>query len=288
MSNKITGQTRLICLLGSPVSHSISPSMHNEAFHHFGLDFAYMAFEANTDTLESTVATLKNINARGFNLTMPNKNKMCELCDHLSLAARISESVNTVVNDNGILTGHTTDGIGFMHAAKDAGFNLIGKKLVILGAGGASTAILVQAALDGVAEITIFSRRSGSYSHAKETIKRLSEHTSCRLHLFDYSDLSLLKDTIDACDVLVNGTNVGMSPNCDDSVIPDVSYFHKGLIVSDIIYNPRETKLLSMAKSCGCHTFNGMYMLLYQGAEAFKLWTEKEMPIELIKHKFFN
>lgn len=287
MSNEITGHTRLICLLGSPVSHSISPSMHNEAFHHFGLDFAYMAFEANTDTLESTVATLKNINAKGFNLTMPNKTKMVELCDHLSLAARISESVNTVVNDNGVLTGYTTDGIGFMQSAKDAGYDLIGKKLVLLGAGGASTAIMVQAALDGVSEITVFSRRSDSYAHAKKTIKRLSEHTACRLQLYDYSDLSLLKDAIDASDILVNGTNVGMSPNCDACIIPDESYFHKGLIVSDIIYNPRETKLLSMAKSCGCHTFNGMYMLLYQGAEAFKLWTGKEMPIELIKQKFF-
>ncbi len=288
MSNKITGQTRLICLLGSPVSHSISPAMHNEAFQHFGLDFAYMAFETNTDTLASTVATLKNINARGFNLTMPNKTKMVELCDHLSLAASISESVNTVVNDNGVLTGYTTDGVGFINAAKNAGFDLIGKKLVLLGAGGASTAIMVQAALDGVAEITVFSRRSGSYAHANKIIMRLKEHTTCRIQLYDYSDLSLLKDAIDASDILVNGTNVGMSPNCDDCVIPDESYFHKGLIVSDIIYNPRETKLLSMAKSCGCHTFNGMYMLLYQGAEAFKLWTGKEMPIELIKQNFFN
>ena len=288
MSYSISGHTQLLCLLGSPVSHSISPAMHNEAFQYYGLDYAYLAFETNTDTLESTVTTLKNIKARGFNLTMPNKNKMCKLCDHLSLAAQISGSVNTVVNDNGILTGHTTDGVGFLRAAKDAGFDLIGKKLVLLGAGGASTAILVQAALDGVSEITVFSRRSGAFHHAQETIKRLKEHSSCRLQLFDYNDLSLLKEAIDSCDILVNGTSVGMAPNIDACVIPDKSYLHEGLIVSDIIYNPKETKLLSMAKSCGCHTFNGMYMLLYQGAEAFKLWTGKEMPIEQMKHKFFN
>lgn len=288
MSQFITGHTQLLCLLGSPVSHSISPAMHNEAFHYHHLDYAYLAFETDTNTLESTVATLKNIHARGFNLTMPNKNKMCELCDHLSLAAKISGSVNTVVNDNGILTGHTTDGIGFLRAAKDAGFDLIGKKIVILGAGGAATSIFVQAALDGVSNITIFSRRSGSFSHATKIMERLKNHTSCSIQLYDYSDLSILKKEIDACDVLINATNVGMAPNIDSCVIPDASYFHKGLIVSDIIYNPRETKLLSMAKSCGCQIFNGMYMLLYQGAEAFRLWTGKEMPIQRIKQMFFE
>ncbi|MFA9464924.1 MAG: shikimate dehydrogenase [Velocimicrobium sp.] len=288
MLNEISGHTQLVCLLGSPVSHSISPAMHNEAFSYFGLDYAYLAFETNQDTLASTVATLKNINARGFNLTMPNKNKMSDLCDHLTLAAQLSGSVNTVVNDNGVLTGHTTDGIGFLRAAKDAGFDLLGKKMVLLGAGGASTAIFVQAALDGVSEIAIFSRRTGSYEHAQEIITQLRKHTSCHLHLYDYSDLTRLKESIDHCDILVNGTNVGMSPAIDACVIPDKSYLHKDLIVADIIYNPRKTKLLSMANACGCHTFNGMYMLLYQGAEAFKLWTKKDMPIEFIKNKFFK
>lgn len=288
MSKQITGYTQLICLLGSPVAHSMSPSMHNEAFEQLGLDYAYMAFEANTDNLAQTVATLKQFHARGFNLTMPNKSKMCGLCDHLSLAAQISGSVNTVVNDDGILTGHTTDGTGFMKAAEDAGYSIIGKKITLLGAGGAATAILVQAALDGVREISVFSRRSGSFDHAGETIKRLKDHTSCRIHLFDYSDPSILKRELSESDMLVNGTNVGMAPDTDRCVIPDSSYFHKDLVVSDIIYNPKETKLLAMAKACGCQTFNGMYMLLYQGAEAFRLWTGKDMPVTLIKEKYFN
>lgn len=287
MSTTITGHTGLIGLLGSPVAHSISPSMHNEAFHYHGLDYVYLAFEADTNTLESTVLTLKNIHTRGFNLTMPNKNKMAGLCDNLSPAARISGSVNTVVNDNGILTGHTTDGTGYLRAAKDAGYDLTGKKVVLLGGGGASTAILVQAALDGVAGITVFSRRSGSFAHVEETIRNLRECTSCRLALHDYSDSALLKAAIEDCDVLINGTSIGMAPDTDACVISNASFLHPGLIVSDIIYNPRETKLLSIAKSRGCHTFNGMYMLLYQGAEAFRLWTGKEMPVDLIKQKYF-
>lgn len=288
MAQQITGHTKLICLLGKPVEHSISPAMHNEAFMYHNLDYAYMAFEAEPSNLESTVNTLKQIHARGFNLTMPNKNKMCELCDELSLAAQISESVNTVVIEGDKLFGYTTDGIGFMRAAKEAGHPLKGKKITVLGAGGAATAILVQAALDGVSAISIFSRRSGSYEHAEKIIARLKQHTDCEINLFDYSDMDVLKKEIRESYMLINGTNVGMAPNTDACVIPDTSYFHKELVVSDIIYNPRETRLLSMAKSCGCETFNGLYMLLYQGAEAFTLWTGKEMPVEIIKEKYFS
>ncbi len=288
MTQKITGHTGLTCLLGSPVSHSISPAMHNASFSHLNLDYAYMAFDVNEETLPSVVSTLKTINARGWNLTMPNKNAMCALCDKLSTAAHISGSVNTVVNDNGILTGHTTDGVGFLRAAEDAGYPLPGKKITLLGAGGASTAIMVQAALDGIKEISIFSRRSGSYAHASQIVKRLNQETSCRVRLFDYEDMNLLKQEIHDSYMLINGTNIGMAPNMEACIIPDSSYFHSELIVSDIIYNPRETKLLRLAQDAGLKTFNGLYMLLYQGAEAFYLWTGKKMPISMIKEDFFK
>lgn len=288
MSKKITGHTQLICLLGSPVSHSISPAMHNASFEALDLDYAYLAFDVNTDTLKDTVNTLKTIHAKGWNLTMPNKNQMVELCDKLSPAAEISGAVNTVVNENGILTGHTTDGVGFMRAAKDAGHDLTGKKITLLGAGGAATSVLVQAALDGASEIFIFSLKDQFFDRAEKIVSMLNQKTQCKVTLYDLAEKELLKEKIKESYILINGTSVGMAPNTDACIIPDATYFHSNLVVADVIYNPRETKLLAMAKEAGCDTFNGMYMLLYQGAEAFRLWTGKDMPVELVKERYFS
>lgn len=285
---EITGHTVLTGLLGSPVSHSISPMMHNEAFKQLKLDYVYLAFDVNEENMESAVNGLRTLNVRGFNVTMPGKNIMSKLCDKLTPAAKITGAVNTVVNDNGILTGYTTDGIGYMRAVEDAGHNIIGKKMTLLGAGGAATAIFVQAALDGVSEISIFNNRSKNFERAQNIIERLNEYTSCKVRLFDYEDEAVLKREIGDSTILINGTSVGMSPDIEQSIITDSSVFHKDLIVSDIIYNPRETKLMKLAKEAGCQTFNGLYMLLYQGAEAFKIWTGLEMPIDIIKQKYFS
>lgn len=285
---EITGHTRLTGLLGSPVSHSISPMMHNESFRQLGLDYVYLAFDVGIDTLEKAVEGLRALNVRGFNLTMPDKNRMSELCDKLSPAAEIIGAVNTVVNDNGIFTGYTTDGIGYMRAVVDAGHNIIGKKMTLLGAGGAATAVLVQAALDGVSEISVFSIRDSFFERAERTVAALNERTNCKVTLYDFEDESILRREIGDSAILTNGTSVGMAPNTDRSIITDSTMFHKDLIVSDVIYNPRETKLLKLAKEAGCATFNGLYMLLYQGAEAFKLWTGQDMPVSIIKEKYFS
>lgn len=288
MNLTITGTTILTGLLGSPVRHSISPLMHNESFDLLGLDYAYLCFDINEQTLPAAVDGLKTLGVRGFNLTMPNKNLMCGLCDRLSQAAQIAGAVNTVVNDNGILTGYTTDGIGYMRAAEDAGYDLIGKKITLLGAGGAATAILVQAALDGVAEISVFSIRDQFFDRAAHIVAQLNEQTDCKVTLYDFDDDSVLRREIGSSYLLLNATSVGMAPNTDRCVIKDASFFHPDLVVSDVIYNPRETKLLAMAREAGLPTFNGLYMLLYQGAEAFKLWTGKEMPTDVIKKLYFS
>ncbi|MBQ7795910.1 MAG: shikimate dehydrogenase [Lachnospiraceae bacterium] len=288
MNNTITGHTGLMCLLGSPCKHSISPMMHNKSFEALGLDYRYLAFEVDEDTLETAVSGLKALGARGFNLTMPCKNKMVSLCDHLSPAAKLIGAVNTVVNDNGILTGHNTDGIGYMQSVKDAGFDIIGKKMVLLGAGGAATAILVQAALDGVKEISVFLRpTSRFYDRALATAKELRKETGCKINLCDFNDQDLLRAELSNSTIVVNGTSIGMAPNVDACPVPDASFLPDGIIVSDIIYNPKETKLLAMAREKGLPHFNGTYMLLYQGAEAFRLWTGCDMPVPLIKESFF-
>lgn len=288
MNNPITGHTGLICLLGSPCRHSISPMMHNRAFELLGLDYRYLAFEVNEETLETAVNGLKVMGARGFNLTMPCKNKIVSLCDKLSPAARLIGAVNTVVSDNGILTGHNTDGIGHMQSVKAAGFDIIGKKMVLLGAGGAATAILVQAALDGVKEISVFLRKTSRfYKRAEEIADALQMETGCKVKLCDFYNEELLRAELSDSQILVNGTSIGMAPKENACPIPDSSFLPDNIIVSDIIYNPKETRLLSMAKEKRLPYFNGSYMLLYQGAEAFRLWTGRDMPVAEIKKEFF-
>lgn len=288
MIEQITGHTVLTGLLGTPVAHSISPMMHNEAFKQLGLDYAYLAFDVGTENLKTAVEGLKVLGVRGFNCTMPNKNLVCELVDKLSPAAQMIGAVNTVVNDAGVLTGHNTDGMGYMQAVKDAGHDIIGKNMTLLGAGGAATAICVQAALDGVANIHVFSIRDEFFARAEKMVETINRNTSCKAALYDLADQEMLKKCIANSHILTNGTSVGMAPNIENCIITDTSVFRSDLIVSDVIYNPEETKLLKLAKEHGCATFNGLYMLLYQGAEAFRLWTGKEMPVSMIKEKYFT
>lgn len=288
MYQKITGTTRLTAVLGTPIKHSISPLMHNEAFTQLGLDYAYLAFDIGTEQLPAAVEGLKVLNVRGFNLTMPNKNLMCTLCDQLSPAARIIGAVNTVVNDDGILTGYTTDGTGYMMSVQDAGHDIIGKKMTLLGTGGASTSIMVQAAIDGLSEISVFTRPGSQFmDRTSRIISDLNEQTGCKVRLFHYDDQLLRRELADSS-ILTNGTSVGMSPHEEASIITDPSIFHKDLIVSDVIYNPEETRLMKLAAAAGCSVFNGLYMLLYQGAEAFKIWTGQDMPVDIIKEKYFT
>ena len=282
---QITGHTRLTGLLGSPVSHSISPMMHNEAFRRLGLDYVYLAFDVDQKQLARAVEGLKALGVRGFNLTMPLKGAMAQLADELSPAARLCGAVNTIVNDNGVLKGYTTDGVGYMRAAARAGHPLPGKTMTLLGAGGAATAILVQAALDGMKEIRVFNRKSPTYEKAEALIEALSKETSCKVSLHDINDSDALGESLRTSDILTNATNIGMAPDDKSCPITDSAMLFPELVVSDIIYNPRQTQLMRLAKSRGCETFNGLYMLFYQGAESFRLWTGMDMPVEDIIKK---
>lgn len=284
----ITGHTRLTGLLGSPVAHSLSPMMHNDSFRELGLDYVYLCFDVGEEKLADAVRGLRALNVRGFNLTMPDKNKIMELVDELSPAARLIGACNTVVNDDGHLTGHNTDGVGFIRALKDYDFDLAGKKITILGAGGAASAITAQAALDGASVIRIFARPASRF-HARTVAmtEHINRDTSCHAVLMDLADESALKSALEDSDLLINGTPVGMMPAPDHSLIVDPAFFHEGLFVADVIYHPAETKLLALARQAGCRTANGMYMLLYQGAEAFRLWTGRDMPTELIRERYF-
>lgn len=288
MKKDITGHTRLLCLLGDPVSHSISPAMHNLSFETLNLDYVYLAFKTTIDEFENTVATLKQVGARGFNCTMPCKRIAAETCDELSPAAKFMNSVNTVVIEDGKLIGHNTDGVGYMRSVMDAGHDIVGKQMTLLGSGGASSAILAQAALDGLTNINLFARKGNSWNVIEKQVNQINAETNCKVTLNELADETALKKSIADSAILVNGSSVGMAPNTDGCLIPDTSFFHPELIVSDVIYNPRKTKLLTLAESAGLATFNGMYMLLYQGAEAFKIWTGQEMPVDLVKRELFS
>lgn len=288
MRKIIDGHTGLMALLGSPVAHSISPMMHNMAFEELGLNNIYVCFDVKEQELETAVAGLKAAGICGFNVTMPDKNKMTELVDELSPAARLIGAVNTVVNREGYLIGHNTDGVGYMRSVQDAGYDVIGQEMTLMGAGGAATAICVQAALDGVRKLNLFARSTSRFhERTVKLVENIRKTTKCQITLYDQQDTGALRTCLAESAILVNATSVGMAPKIDASIITDVSMFRPELIVSDIIYNPKETKLLREAREAGCRTFNGMYMLLYQGAEAFRLWTGQDMPVAVIKEKLF-
>ena len=281
MDQYITGHTALYCLLGHPVAHSVSPAMHNAAFAARGLDARYLAFDVTEETLADAVRGLAALGAKGWNLTMPCKSAMAPLCDELTEVARLVGAVNTVANRDGKLVGTTTDGLGWVRAAAEEGFDIRGKRLAVLGAGGAGKSVLAQCAVDGAERLDVFCRKSASWEGNKAFCARVDKQTRCRVTLHDIEEAEELRACLAKADLLLNTTNVGMGDG--GCLIPDAAHFHAGLTVSDLIYEPRETPLLRMARTAGLKTFNGMDMLLWQGAGAFEFWTGQAMPVETIK-----
>lgn len=276
-------------LLGSPVKHSLSPAMMNRSFQLLGMDAAYGLQETNENQLEAVVRSLKAENAGGWNCTMPVKSAMASLCDELSTASRIGGAVNTVVNRGGRLFGDTTDGTGFLRAMEAAGCPLPGRKMTLLGTGGAASAILIQAALSGVREISVFANRPASREKAEAIAESLRPHTETVITLHSYADPEELRAEISTSAALVNATSVGMEGGRGEgkSLIPDRSFLRPDLFVYDIIYHPYETPLLRLAASAGCPHANGESMLLYQGAASFFLWTGQKMPVrDIYTHVF--
>ena len=284
----ITGHTRLLALFGSPVKHSGSPAMYNYSFEKLGLDYVYVAIEVGKEGLKEAVSAARLYNMRGFNLTMPCKNDVISYIDELSPAARLVGAVNTVVNENGRLIGYNTDGTGFVKNLEAHKITVKNKKIVVAGAGGAATSIVVQLALDGAGEIYIFNKKSESFKKMLETIERIKKEVpDVVINIYDILDETKYTETIKQADIFVNATVAGMKPLDDESVVKDVSAFHKNLVVADVVYNPIETRLLKEAGNAGCICIDGKGMLLWQGVYAFKLYTGKDMPVEEVRNKFF-
>lgn len=282
---QIDSKTVLTGLFASPSTHSVSPIIHNNAFEKLGLNYVYLSFEVNKDNLKYAVNSIKTLNMRGVNLSMPNKKEVILYLDEISETAKLSQSVNTIVNDNGILKGYSTDGKGFFKSLEEEKIFVKNKNITILGTGGASISIISQAAFEGIENIFVF-KRDKNWEAQKKILDNISNKTDCKIELFSLEDKNILKRKIDESLLLINATNVGMKENI--SLIEDKSFFRKDLIVSDIIYNPAKTKLLQIAEEEGCKIINGIGMLLYQGALSFELWTGKKMPVDYIKKILFN
>ncbi len=293
MERRISGHTKLYCLIGSPVGHSGSPAMYNYSFARTGIDAAYLAFDIPLDKLPEGMAALKTFQVGGFNITMPCKTAVAEYLDELSPAAKLIGACNTVtVSENGKLTGHNTDGVGFVRNLSEHGVEVKGKKLVVLGAGGAATAITVQTALDGAAEIAIFNRferENGFYTNGQHTVEKLAQAVpTCKTSIHPLEDSAALAEAIRHCDILVNATKVGMKP-LDGETLIDPALFRPDLVVADTVYNPRETRMIQEAKAAGCKAaVGGIGMLLWQGVAAFRLFTGKDMPAQEVLEKFFS
>ena len=274
---KLDGYTRLAAVVANPIKHSISPFIHNRAFEATATNGAYVAWEIEETDLEVTVANIRRYQMFGINLSMPYKEQVIPYLDVLSDEAHLIGAVNTVVNENGNLIGYNTDGKGFFKSLPS--FAIQGKKMTILGAGGAATAIIAQAALDNAEEIFVFTRQA-SYEKTVSKMAVISHQTESRIQVLILEDADSLKDKINQSDLLVNGTSLGMDgismPLSEQLELPSQ------ILVADVIYQPFETPFLKWARNQNVTAVNGLGMLLYQGAEAFELWTGKTMPSQEI------
>ncbi|MFL8799958.1 MULTISPECIES: shikimate dehydrogenase [unclassified Clostridioides] len=286
---EISGRTGLFALIGTPVGHSKSPVMYNYSFEKLDLDYRYLAFDITVDKVKDALSAIKTFNIKGANVTMPCKSAVTEYMDELSPAARIIGACNTIVNEDGKLVGHITDGVGYVRNLKENGVEVKDKKITIMGAGGAATAIQVQCALDGAREISIFNAKDDFYKRGEKTVENIKKEVpECVVNLYDLDDIEKLYEEIESSDILTNATLIGMKPYDNETNIKDVSVLRKELVVTDVVYNPKKTKMIEDAEANGCKAIGGLGMLLYQGAEAFNLYTGLEMPVEEIKELCFK
>ena len=279
---RITGATRLIGLIGDPVRHSASPFIHNTSFEQLGLDYAYIAFEVDQERLERTVRGMAAMGFLGYNVTTPCKTFILPYLDEVSEVAEIMGAVNTVVIQNGRSLGDNADGAAFMRNLVLNGVNILNKKITVLGAGGAASAVITQAALDGVAAIDVFNRKDEYFDKASDLLGRVKEHApACEIALYDLADENALRTSLGESQLLINATSVG-TPDIPGCLVSE-DMLHEGLIVADVVYVPRETELIAMARACGNQVIDGVGMFLQQAAIGERLWVGCEMPIGTIQ-----
>ncbi|MFT0846724.1 shikimate dehydrogenase [Actinomycetaceae bacterium L2_0104] len=284
---EISGHTGLVALLGSPVEHSLSPAIHNESFKRLGIDAVYLVSNVTPETLGDAIRGARALGTQGLNITMPCKTAVLDHLDALSPAAELMGAVNTVACEDGRFIGHNTDGAGLLRSITEAGFDVVGKKMTVIGAGGAGSAVFTQAALDGVAEISVFNVRDQFFDSTSQRVASLSERTGSNIVLHDLDDKAKLAREVGESLVVVDATRVGMAP-LDDISNVDKGWMHAGQAIVDTVYHPVETKLLRLAKEAGATAIDGLGMLLWQAAIAEEIWFGAKMPVDEIREFVFG
>ncbi len=277
LSELISGKTRVCGIIGDPVEHTMSPAMHNAAFKKLGLDYVYLPFQVKKEELGRAIDGIRALNIRGLNVTLPHKVAVSQFLDELDTPAEKIGAINTIVNRNGVLKGYNTDATGFLRALLERGIEPKGKRVVILGAGGASRAISFILAERG-ARLVILNRTWDKAKLCADRISGLFQNEAAALKL----NRENLATALSQADILVNTTSLGMSPNISETPVTS-SLLKPGLIVFDIVYNPIKTRLQREAKAAGATVIGGVEMLIWQGAVAFEQWTGLKAPVELMR-----
>lgn len=267
----------LTALLGYPVSHSISPQIHNHVFERLDLPFVYIPFSVPPQGLHSALFALRNSNFAGANVTIPHKSAVVPYCDKLSALSKATGTVNTLYIENGLLCGTTTDHLGFIRSIEQMGTSLQNSHVVLLGNGGTARTLAIALSLEQpVASITIAGRNASKVKILADDVQTITGFNADSVSFDDERIASTMKK----CTILVNCTSVGMHPDIDSTPMQK-RHFHPGMTVFDAIYNPSETRFLRDAREAGCTSSNGLSMLLYQGLAASKYWTGIDVPEDL-------
>ena len=271
----IKGSTNIVGLIGHPVEHSFSPPMHNAAFQSLGMDYTYVAFDVNPNDLSSAIEGARSLNIKGFNVTIPHKIEVMQYLNELDEVAELIGAVNTIDFKN--LKGYNTDGIGAIKAIEEV-TKVKDKDVIVAGAGGASRAISFYLARFGASSITILNRNvERAQSLAGDVL------ASDLIGDVNADSISEIDNLLGDADILVDTTPLGMDPHIDDKPIATADNMHEDLVVFDAVYNPNETVLLKEAIKAKAKPVYGIKMLLYQGAESFKIWTGQDAPIDVME-----
>lgn len=278
-STMISGKTKVCGLIGDPVEHSISPTMHNAAFAFSGLDYIYVPFRVTPTGLGEAINGMRALNIRGLNVTIPHKVAVLPFLDEVDSLAKQIGAVNSIVNDGNILKGYNTDSDGFVQVLLEGGIDPGHKRVTVLGAGGAARAVIFGLASRN-AEITILNRIE-DFDRAIDLSASVANIFKQEVRALELTENNLA-NIMGKTDILVNATSVGMIPNRNSTLV-DKKWMKPELVVYDIVYNPVETRLLREAREAGAHTMSGLEMLVRQGAMSFEKWTEQPAPVEVMR-----
>ncbi len=273
----ISGKTLVCAVIGDPIGHSLSPAIQNAAFSALKLDFVYAAFQVKPSMVGNALAGMRALGIVGLNVTMPHKQAVIAYLDKIDETAKFLNSVNTIHNKDGRLFGYSTDGIGALKALNENDANPHGKRVLMLGAGGAARAI-AYALVQETDELVVLNRTVSEAKKLAESLKLKFE----KKIVADSLSPNVIEEKISDCDILLNTTSVGMKPNLGKSLI-EPSSLKSDLTVMDIVYNPVETKLALDAKAAGARVVSGVEMLIYQGAASFEIWTGKKAPAQAMR-----